>query len=246
MEFVLPGYVSFGLILETLRQNRLSIPDVILKLLATSPTSELACTPIVVLLEPRLTSGDLEAVGVDYDGHLYWVPPQAWRRSVLDNNPRQRGQMINACLGALYTGKAGVRTGKHNLTRDCQVYLPLESFEAVFHVSLPAAEFPVIQPERLPSYSSNTNTRQTSETTELVSPSTDQHPVSTSSDATASWMKGYAKGFVDCGKKAKREDAIKVCMEVLSCTYAIAEMAYEALPYPDLRNPPRTSKPSGY
>jgi hypothetical protein len=63
---------------------------------------------------------------------------------------------------------------------------------------------------------------------------------STSSVATAAWMRGYAQGFLDGGKgKVKRDNAIAACRKAMECTYALAEAAYEALPFPDLRNAPR-------
>jgi hypothetical protein len=53
-------------------------------------------------------------------------------------------------------------------------------------------------------------------------------------------MRGYAQGFLDGGKgKVKRDYAIAACRKAMECTYASAEAAYEALPFPDLRNAPR-------
>ena len=56
----------------------------------------------------------------------------------------------------------------------------------------------------------------------------------------ADWMRGYAEGFKANGKIAKRDDAVAAARKALSCTSRQAEAAFEGLPFPDLRNPPRT------
>jgi hypothetical protein len=54
------------------------------------------------------------------------------------------------------------------------------------------------------------------------------------------WMRGLAQGYKILGNTLKRNDAVKVATKHLRCTTRQAEAAYEALPYPELRNPPRT------
>jgi hypothetical protein len=60
------------------------------------------------------------------------------------------------------------------------------------------------------------------------------------SDALGSWMLGYAEGFKALGRLVKRDEAVHAAMGSRHCTSRQAEAAYAALPYPDLRNPPRT------
>ena len=59
-------------------------------------------------------------------------------------------------------------------------------------------------------------------------------------DALGAWMLGYAEGFRAHGRLVKRDEAVHAAMESRHCTSRQAEAAYSALPYPDLRNPPRT------
>ena len=59
-------------------------------------------------------------------------------------------------------------------------------------------------------------------------------------DALGAWMLGYAEGFRAHGHLVKRDEAVHAAMESRHCTSREAEAAYSALPYPDLRNPPRT------
>jgi hypothetical protein len=59
-------------------------------------------------------------------------------------------------------------------------------------------------------------------------------------DALGSWMLGYAEGFKAHGHLVKRDEAVHAAMASRHCTSRQAEAAYAALPYPDLRNPPRT------
>jgi hypothetical protein len=61
-----------------------------------------------------------------------------------------------------------------------------------------------------------------------------------SAETLALWMRGYAEGFKANGKILKREEAIHAAMESQHCRYRQAEAAFASLPYPKLRNPPRT------
>lgn len=61
-----------------------------------------------------------------------------------------------------------------------------------------------------------------------------------STEVLGIWMLGYAEGFKSNGRLVKREEAIRAAREKRSCTTRQAERAFEALPYPELRNPPRT------
>jgi hypothetical protein len=58
--------------------------------------------------------------------------------------------------------------------------------------------------------------------------------------AVDSWMRGLAQGYKLLGNTLKRDDAVKAATTYLHCKTRQAEAAYEALPYPELRNPPRT------
>ena len=58
--------------------------------------------------------------------------------------------------------------------------------------------------------------------------------------AVESWMRGLAQGYKLLGNTLKRDDAVKAAMTHLRCKSRQAEAAFEALPYPELRNPPRT------
>jgi hypothetical protein len=57
----------------------------------------------------------------------------------------------------------------------------------------------------------------------------------------ASWMRGLAQGYRLLGKTLKRDEALKAATTHLGCKTRQAEAAFEALPYPDLRNPPRVA-----
>ena len=60
--------------------------------------------------------------------------------------------------------------------------------------------------------------------------------------ALDSWMNGLARAYKIRGTVVKRDDAIKAATTYLGCSTRQAEAAYEALPYPELRNAPRTSQ----
>jgi len=61
--------------------------------------------------------------------------------------------------------------------------------------------------------------------------------------ALREWMEGYARAHVTLRNSVvKREDAIKELVKAKRCTTREAEDAYEALPHPELRNPPRTPR----
>jgi hypothetical protein len=61
-----------------------------------------------------------------------------------------------------------------------------------------------------------------------------------SAETLALWMRGYAEGFKANGKILKREEAIHAAMESQHCRYRQAQAAFASLPYPELRNVPRT------
>ncbi len=68
-------------------------------------------------------------------------------------------------------------------------------------------------------------------------------PVHDVVEDVAGWMRRYAEGLRANGQVAKREDAISAARAALSCTVRQAAEAFKALPYPELRNPPRTGFP---
>jgi hypothetical protein len=55
-------------------------------------------------------------------------------------------------------------------------------------------------------------------------------------------MVGYAHAFKAHGRVVKRDDALTVIRQIIHCTTRQAETAFEALPYPELRNPPPTAR----
>ena len=59
-----------------------------------------------------------------------------------------------------------------------------------------------------------------------------------SGPARLAWMQGYAHGFKVHGRVVKRDEAISAIVKIMRCTTRQAEAAYEALPHPELRNPP--------
>jgi hypothetical protein len=52
------------------------------------------------------------------------------------------------------------------------------------------------------------------------------------------WMLGYAYAHKEKGPVVKREAAISAIVSFMRCTTRQGEAAYEALPHPELRNPP--------
>jgi hypothetical protein len=56
--------------------------------------------------------------------------------------------------------------------------------------------------------------------------------------ARLAWMLGYAHAFKAHGRVVKRDEAISAIVKTIRCTTRQGEAAYEALPYPELRNPP--------
>lgn len=57
------------------------------------------------------------------------------------------------------------------------------------------------------------------------------------------WMEGYLTGYKEAKDAvAKRDVAIAACVHATGCTTRQAEAAYEAAPYPALRNPPPTER----
>ena len=95
-------------------------------------------------------------------------------------------------------------------------------------------------------------TKQTSQLTAPVLNEDDAYPagsVPTAFDHSARFacMFGYAHAVKTQGRVVKREEAISAMVKILGCTTRQAEAAYEALPHPELRNPPplaRTAKMS--
>jgi hypothetical protein len=68
--------------------------------------------------------------------------------------------------------------------------------------------------------------------TELGSPPVYDGP------ARLAWMLGYAHAFKAHGRVVKRDEAISAIVKIVRCTTRQGEAAYEALPHPELRNPP--------
>jgi hypothetical protein len=62
-----------------------------------------------------------------------------------------------------------------------------------------------------------------------------------SAESLGAWMRGYAEGFKANGKILKREEAIRAATQSQCCRTRQAEAAFAMLPYPELRNPPRTT-----
>jgi hypothetical protein len=62
-------------------------------------------------------------------------------------------------------------------------------------------------------------------------------------ETLAAWMRGYAEGFKANGKTLKREEAIRAATQSQHCRTRQAEAAFAILPFPELRNPPRTAAP---
>jgi hypothetical protein len=62
-----------------------------------------------------------------------------------------------------------------------------------------------------------------------------------SAETLEAWMHGYAAGFKANGKTLKREEAIRAATQSLRCRTRQAEAAFAILPFPELRNPPRTA-----
>jgi hypothetical protein len=56
--------------------------------------------------------------------------------------------------------------------------------------------------------------------------------------ARLAWMLGYAHAFKAHGRLVKRDEAISAIVKTIRCTTRQGEAAYEALPHPELRNPP--------
>lgn len=70
----------------------------------------------------------------------------------------------------------------------------------------------------------------------LTTPATPTNSVET----IGAWMRGYAEGFKANGRLLKRDEAVRAAMASQHCRSRQAEAAFANLPYPDLRNPPRT------
>ena len=67
-------------------------------------------------------------------------------------------------------------------------------------------------------------------------------PVIYEGPARLAWMLGYAHGFKANGRLVKRDEAITAIAKIIRCTTRQAEAAYEALPHPELRNPPPVAR----
>ena len=65
-------------------------------------------------------------------------------------------------------------------------------------------------------------------------------PMPTTFDRSARFacILGYAHAVKLHGRVVKRDEAISALVKILGCTTRQAEAAYEALPHPELRNPP--------
>ena len=60
--------------------------------------------------------------------------------------------------------------------------------------------------------------------------------------ARLAWMLGYAHAFKAHGRVVKRDEAISAIVKIVRCTTRQGEAAYEALPHPELRNPPPVAR----
>lgn len=56
------------------------------------------------------------------------------------------------------------------------------------------------------------------------------------------WMMEFARGAKAKGAVVKRDDAIRAITVACNCTVREAKAAYEALPHPELRNPPPAAR----
>ena len=63
-------------------------------------------------------------------------------------------------------------------------------------------------------------------------------PMTYDGAARLAWMLGYAHAFKAHGRVVKRDEAISAIVKIIRCTTRQGEAAYEALPHPELRNPP--------
>ena len=233
----LPGYVPFQEILEFVRYWRGFNPARVSAAMYCDPESEISVTHIARLLEPRLSSGDLQAAGLNSLGALYWVPVQAWRRTVVERGYNSEERVASACYATLHSGRITVPLGLPRYDAEFYAYLTVASLHEVFRLGASTVEFSMSTPEHLLDYPPPSPAPQLAKGS--VEPDNEPALSLKVNGHPETWMRGYAQGLADCGKKAKREDAIKACMKALGCTYVVAKPAYEALPHPELRNSPR-------
>lgn len=149
MEPVVPGYVPFRGMLDLLRKLRRTNPALVNAALQSDTVSEIAMSQIARLLEPLLTSGALRGVCLDDEGRLYWVPVQAWSRTVRDSGDPRRGRMIGACLAALHMGTVEVPLGMLGSFAEYRAYLPLAKFNELFGFGPMTLDYPVREPEHM-------------------------------------------------------------------------------------------------
>lgn len=172
------------------------------------------------LMGPDLSAGTLRAAGVrSQDGKLFWLPAETWRISHYSDMEIRFISPIEAALAG-YELSVPMNDGTFGNTLPILPKAALRTWCRV-ETERPIFDEPPIEPEDLEPR--------------------EKRPILTlrPTNSVQTWLDGYARGSKAAGKLVKRDDAITTAMRVLSCTYRDAERAFEALPYPELRNPPR-------
>jgi hypothetical protein len=105
----------------------------------------------------------------------------------------------------------------------------------------------VLDSTKLDKYIELMRPKESAEVTVDIAPNEDGRelgsPPATYDHATRlAWMLGYAHAFKAHGRVVKRDEAISAIAKIIRCTTRQAEAAYEALPHPELRNPPPVAR----
>lgn|GEM_PF-3953220 len=164
------------------------------------------------VMTKALATGSLRAFGINKrTGAIVSLPPEVWRIDV---------------GGAPQTIWA---TGGHDVVAGAggDPCLPIIA-RADFARALNAKNIPP-DPEELPESCKATASEKPSPSRKIAE------------NALQWWMRGLALGYKQFGKILKRDEAIQAATAQFHCTTRQAEAAFSALPYPELRNPPRKS-----
>ena len=195
------------------------------------------------VVQQWLVDGQLQAVGVSETGSLVVIPPDSWLRTYSGSFG---GEQLPAIDYALADKDIEFFDASKGMTRAYPMLILRQLATAFGASSLPS--YPSMLPDGLSALVTD-GMGSAAVANPGVVPSSDDEPdraaITPSGDLSYRlhvWMDGLATAFVMTGGRVKREDAIKAGMTKFGATYVQSETAYEALPWPEKRNPPRTNK----
>ncbi len=174
-------------------------------------------------IEDHLARTPRQAAGIGpQDGSLWWAPDATWRTPSFVDRTK-----VRAAVAAMH-GNTILFPGKYGVF-ECYPILSCRALALAFGAENPPGApaqsllneiREIDHPQKLPG-------RRTRRAESAPAPTPQQGgPV----PEVVPWMLDYTRKAKDAGRLAKRDDAIKACMDEAKCTYRVARSAWEKVP----------------